>query len=131
MMIQRMDHFTLVTDALQETIAFYGRLGFSEGPRPGFSVPGAWLYLNGQAVLHVIERDAMPQPRRGVLDHMAYAGEGLGGFLALLGQHGIAHKLIRAPAPFRTWQVFFEDPNGCEVEVDFDAGEPRPGAAPP
>lgn len=124
-MISRMDHFTLVTDALQETVDFYGLLGLVEGPRPKFTVPGAWLYLDGKPVLHVIERQTMPEPRRGILDHMAYAGHGLDDFLSLLNRRGIAHKVIRAPAPFLTWQVFFKDPNGCEVEVDFDAGETR------
>ncbi|MDO8945103.1 MAG: VOC family protein [Desulfobacterales bacterium] len=122
-MIERMDHFTVVTDVLKETTDFYTGLGFMEGQRPNFTVPGAWLYLDGKPVLHIIERHTMPNPRRGVLDHMAFAGRGLQGFLALLDQRAIAYKVIRAPAPYLTWQVFFEDPNGCAVEVDFDAGE--------
>ena len=32
----------------------------------------------------------------------------------------------RAPEPFRTWQLFCFDPNGIEVEMDFDPAEPGP-----
>ena len=52
--IQRMDHFTVVTDWLQLTQDFYEALGLTEGPRPDFGVPGLWLYAGGHAVLHEI-----------------------------------------------------------------------------
>ena len=38
----------------------------------------------------------------------------------------IQYRLTRAPDPFRTWQLFFPDPNGVEVEIDFDPSEPQP-----
>jgi hypothetical protein len=34
--------------------------------------------------------------------------------------------LRRAPDPFLTWQLFFPDPNGVEVEIDFDPAESVP-----
>ena len=46
--------------------------------------------------------------------------------LALLRSKRIRYSLIRAPRPFSTWQVFFEDPNGVEVEIDFDPQESVP-----
>jgi catechol 2,3-dioxygenase-like lactoylglutathione lyase family enzyme len=126
MHIQRMDHFTIVTDRLEETLAFYAMLGLHEGARPDFGVPGAWLYAEDRAILHVIEVTNMPEPRRGALDHMAYRAQGLEATTQLLEERGIPHRIIRTPAPFRMWQLFFLDPNGVDVELDFDPEEIAP-----
>ena len=126
MQIQRMDHFTIVTDRLGETIAFYAMFGLQAGARPAFGVPGAWLYVLDKPILHVIEVSSMPDPRRGVLDHMAYRAHGLLATTKLLDEHEIPHRIIRTPAPFRMWQLFFMDPNGVDVELDFDPAEIAP-----
>jgi catechol 2,3-dioxygenase-like lactoylglutathione lyase family enzyme len=126
MPIQRMDHFTIVTDRLDETLAFYAMLGLRAGARPNFGVPGAWLYAAEQPILHVIEVTNMPEPRRGALDHMAYHAQGLLATTQLLKERGIAHRIIRTPAPFHMWQLFFVDPNGVDVELDFDPEEIAP-----
>lgn len=126
--IQSMDHFTIVTANVATTREFYECLGLVPGTRPDFPIPGLWLYANGKALLHVIAvaEAAMPEPRRGVLDHMAFRGRGLIETVAWLKSRDVAHRLVRAPAPFRTWQLFFLDPNGAEVEIDFDPAEPAP-----
>src|ERR1700751_3368972 len=126
MQIQRMDHFTIVTDRLDETLAFYAMPGLHAGARPNFGGPGAWLYGGQQPILHVSEVATMPEPRRGSLDHMAYHAQGLLATTRLLQERGIAHRLIRTPAPFRMWQLFFMDPNGVYVELDFDPEELAP-----
>lgn len=124
--IKRMDHFTVVTDRLDVTQAFYERLGLKVGPRPDFGFPGLWLYASGHAVLHVVTAQAMPESRRGVIDHMAFRGEDIVATLKLLKSHGIPYRLLRLPRPWSTWQVFFHDPNGAEVEIDFDAAQAVP-----
>ena len=124
--IRRMDHFTVVTDRLEETRDFYSKLGLKVGPRPDFPVAGIWFYAADQAVLHVVAVDELPDEPRGVIDHIAFYGEGLADTLALLDAEKIAYRVIRTPRPFSTWQVFFNDPNGAEVEIDFDASEPAP-----
>jgi catechol 2,3-dioxygenase-like lactoylglutathione lyase family enzyme len=126
-MITRMDHFTIVTDRLDVTRRFYTELlEMEEGPRPPFPVPGCWLYISQQPVLHVISVKEMPEPRRGVLDHMAFRAEGLMRTLNRLDAAGVSYRIIRAPGELRTWQVFFMDPNGVEVELDFDPAESAP-----
>lgn len=126
-MILRMDHFTIVSDRLHETFDFYVRvLGLVEGARPPFPIPGFWLYAHQQPVLHVVGVAQMPEPRRGVLDHMAFRAQGLQTVWAHLDEHGVAFKVIRAPGTERTWQLFMQDPNGVEVELDFDASEVPP-----
>ena len=122
--ILRPDHFTIVTDDLAVTEAFYTNiLGFSVGPRPDFKFPGLWLYANDKAILHVMQVDNMPSPRRGVLDHMAFRGENINALLRKLTSAGLAYRLKPTPAPWVQWQVFFEDPNGAVVELDFDGKE--------
>ncbi|EPA96185.1 VOC family protein [Pseudomonas sp. G5(2012)] len=126
-MILRMDHFTIVSDQLQVTRDFYVEvLGLVEGPRPPFPVPGFWLYTRNQPVLHVVGVAQMPEPRRGVLDHMAFHASGLQTMCTRLIEHGVRFKIIRAPGSQRTWQLFMQDPNGVEVELDFDASEEPP-----
>ena len=122
--ILRPDRFTIVTDDLAVTEAFYTNiLRFSVGPRPDFKFPGLWLYANDKAILHVMQVDNMPSPRRGVLDHMAFRGENINALLRKLTSAGLAYRLKPTPAPWVQWQVFFEDPNGAVVEIDFDGNE--------
>ncbi len=126
-MITRMDHFTLVSDNLNATRQFYVEvLGLAEGPRPPFPVPGFWLYAGEHPVLHVVGVTQMPEPRRGVLDHLAFRAEGLARTWLILERYGIRFSVVRAPGAERTWQLFMQDPNGAEVELDFDATELPP-----
>ena len=126
-MILGMDHFTIVTNQLETTRRFYvDLLGLQEGPRPPFPVDGLWLYVNGKAILHVISVDTMPNPRRGVLDHMAFSAQGFSSTLDKLDQYDVRYRIIRAPGDERTWQVFFKDPNHVDVELDFDPSETPP-----
>lgn len=125
--IQRMDHFTVVTDQLEATRAFYvDLLQLDVGFRPEFPVPGFWLYANNHAVLHIIEVKAMPEPRRGAIDHIAFWAQDLKATLARLKEANVDVRIIRAPRPVSTWQVFFDDPNGVEVELDFEPAEEPP-----
>jgi catechol 2,3-dioxygenase-like lactoylglutathione lyase family enzyme len=124
--IKAMDHFTVVSNRLEETLVFYQRLGLSQGPRPEFGIPGLWLYAGHIPILHVIGVDRLPESRRGVIDHIAFTSEGLEAALSTLKAAGIPYSIIRTPRPFSYWQVFCEDPNGAEVELSFAATEPKP-----
>jgi catechol 2,3-dioxygenase-like lactoylglutathione lyase family enzyme len=121
-----MDHFTIVTDRLADTLAFYAVLGLTEGPRPDFGFGGAWLYVGERAILHIVETGTMPSVRRGAIDHMAFAGEGLLEIAGRLRAMGIPYRILRTPRPFSRWQMFFLDPNGVDVELDFVIEETPP-----
>ncbi len=124
MTILKPDHFTVLTDDLAATETFYTELlGFTVGPRPDFSFPGIWFYAGDKAILHVVQRDKMPEARAGVLDHMAFRGKDINGLLSKLKAAGVDYRVKRLPDPFNDWQVFFHDPNGAKVEVDFDGVE--------
>ena len=118
------DHFTVLTDDLLVTEDFYTNLlGFTVGPRPEFKFSGLWLYANNAPILHVMQVEKMPNPRKGVLDHMAFRGKGVNALLAKLKTAGLNYRITRTPEPWNQWQVFFADPNGAVVEVDFDGQE--------
>ena len=84
--------------------------------------PGAWLYADGQAILHVIAGRPLPNPRRGVLDHMAFSATNLKQATERLKAHGVRYDLGRQTET-GVWQLFFQDPNGAMVELDFDPKE--------
>jgi len=124
--ITEMNHFTVLARDLAETKSFYiDLLGLSEGPRPPMGFPGAWLYAGGRPVLHVIGGRALPPDPKGVLDHMAFSATGLADFASRLRADGVSYDL-RRQAGSQVWQLFFFDPNGARIEIDFDAGEPAP-----
>lgn len=125
MAVVGMNHFTILTDDLEATLAFYGELlGLKAGPRPPFTFPGAWLYAGGagEPILHVIAGRARAELGKGVIDHMAFTGRGLDKVLAKLKARGVASELRKLPG-YGTWQLFFHDPNGAKVEIDFDPAE--------
>jgi catechol 2,3-dioxygenase-like lactoylglutathione lyase family enzyme len=128
MAVSGMNHFTILTDNLDATLEFYREhLEFSPGPRPPFTFPGAWLYAAGGSdpILHVIAGRDKKELVKGVLDHMAFTAQGLAGSVVKLKDRGIAYELRKLPG-YGTWQLFFNDPNGAKVELDFDAAEPAP-----
>ena len=45
--------------------------------------------------------------------------------MARLKAKGVDYELRRLPE-YGTWQLFFHDPNGAKVEIDFDAAEAAP-----
>ena len=121
-----MNHFTVLTDDVPRTVRFYGDLlGLTEGARPPLGFPGAWLYAGEHAVLHVVGGRPRNELRTGVIDHMAFSATGLAATVAALDAKGIAHQ-CRQQAGSGVWQVFFHDPNGAKVELDFAPEEPAP-----
>jgi catechol 2,3-dioxygenase-like lactoylglutathione lyase family enzyme len=126
MPVTEMNHFTVLSDDLERTRAFYvGLLGLRDGPRPPLGFPGAWLYAGERPVLHVIAGRALPAERRGVLDHMAFSATGVADIASRLENAGIEYDL-RRQTETNAWQLFVFDPSGARVELDFDANEPGP-----
>jgi catechol 2,3-dioxygenase-like lactoylglutathione lyase family enzyme len=123
-----MNHFTILTDDLPATLAFYEEfLALKPGPRPPFTFPGAWLYAEGGSdpILHIVAGKSRELLVKGVIDHMAFSGRGLKDTVQKLQGRGVTYELRRLPA-YGTWQLFFHDPNGAKVEIDFDPAEAAP-----
>jgi catechol 2,3-dioxygenase-like lactoylglutathione lyase family enzyme len=120
-----MNHFTILTDNLDATIAFYADfLDLHPGARPPFKFPGAWLYAveGKEPILHVIAGRDRSVLNQGVIDHMAFTSRDLDGTLRKLKARDISYELRRLP-DWGTWQLFFNDPNNARIELDFDAVE--------
>ena len=79
--------------------------------------------------MHIVAWGPLPQPRAGVLDHMAFGATDLPGTLDKLKQHAIDDELIHQVGS-RVWQVFFHDPKGAKIELDFAPKESPSREAP-
>lgn len=122
-MIEGLNHFTVIAEDYERTLAFYTQLvGLEAGPRPDLGFPGAWLYAGGRAIVHVYADRPVPAQRAGVIDHIAFSARNLGQVKARFDAAGTPYEL-RRQAGAGTWQLFCHDPNGARVELDFDAGE--------
>lgn len=121
----RLDHVTLTSARMDETIAFYGTiLGMRPGFRPqlksnGVKVDGVWLYADGgdYPILHIIDRQLEDGPT-GAFNHFAFRGTDLLAFLDRLRAHAIDFKASPVADTADT-QVHFFDPNGIKVEMIF------------
>jgi catechol 2,3-dioxygenase-like lactoylglutathione lyase family enzyme len=123
MAVSGMNHFTILTDDVPGTVEFYGRLlGLRDGPRPDLGFPGAWMYAGDVAVLHIVGGKAREQLRAGVIDHIAFTAHDLADTIATLTAYNVEH-ICRQQVGTGLWQVFFHDPNGARVELDFSFNE--------
>lgn len=127
-----LDHFNIRTRHLAETVRFYEDvLGLEKGPRPNFAFPGAWMYSEGKAVVHLVDisQTAEPQkPDSGVVHHVAFASHGFDGMKQRLATKGVTFDSRQVPGG-QLWQIFVLDPNGVMIELNYEAALEQ-GAAP-
>jgi catechol 2,3-dioxygenase-like lactoylglutathione lyase family enzyme len=118
-----LDHYNVSTRNLDETVQFYENvLGFTNGPRPAFNFPGAWLYSAGHPVLHlndISQTDRQQRPDSGVIDHVAFSSRGFETIKQHLTSKGVLFRVNQVPSSTR-WQIFLRDPNNVEIELNFE-----------
>jgi hypothetical protein len=90
------------------------------GARPPYSFGGAWLYLNDQAVLHLVESESPPAGAEPKIEHFAFRATGLNEFIARLDVSSVSYRRATVPATGLE-QVHFSDPDGNHIEVGFAA----------
>ncbi len=137
MSLQRLDHYSIRTAALEQTRNFYVNvLGLEEGFRPAFDFPGHWLYCGERAVVHLIGVTASSKQDlddflgdreiaadgSGALDHVAFRAEDLPALRQRLAEHQLGCRERTIPA-LDLHLVFIEDPNGIVVELNYVAAE--------
>jgi catechol 2,3-dioxygenase-like lactoylglutathione lyase family enzyme len=119
-----LDHYNVSTRKLNETVQFYEEvLGFTNGPRPPFNFPGAWLYSAGHPVLHlndIFKTDAQQRADSGVIDHVAFGSRGFEAMKRHLTGKDVPYRVNQVPNSAR-WQIFLRDPNNVEIELNFEA----------
>ena len=127
MAIRNINHINIGTDRLEETRAFFRDvLGLTEGWRPNFAFPGAWLYAGDTAVVHLVELKAGKRPSsEAALDHFAFEIDDYEGTLKRVKGAGVEHRAVEVPgAPIR--QIFLRDPNGVNIELNYSVPATAP-----
>ena len=137
MPVERLEHFLVQTADMAATRDWYVKtLGFEEGPHPDFKFPVCWLYLGGEAVIHITEGGKNTSTNRrlylgqqsdavegtGVIDHMAFRCTGLEQMLENLRKSGVEFKQ-RQVDDQGLYQLFLFDPNGIKIELNFANAE--------
>lgn len=143
MPVGKLDHYSIRTPEVEASRRFYTEvMGFAVGFRPPFKFPGIWLYNGAQypettGVVHIIgidpndpqglkdylgDREVTSLQGTGTVDHMAFVATGLADMRARLQNHGIAFRERTVPS-LGIHQVFFEDPSGVTLELNYPAAE--------
>lgn len=137
MPLTQLDHVNVRTSGLARMIRFYSDvLGMQEGERPPFNFGGAWLYLEGNPVVHLVEVAEQPgQPSVGKpqIEHFAFRARDLPGVVTGLKNLGVEYRQVTIPTgpagaepagdiPGNI-QIFLRDPDGNHIEIQFDASE--------
>lgn len=138
MKIRKLAHFSIRTADLAASARFYTDiLGFVAGFRPAFDFPGVWLYQDGEerdyGIVHLVGLDpAAPAGLAdylgdkgtdslrggGAIDHIAFVADDLPAALQRLQSGGVSFR-HRAVPTLGLDQLFFEDPNGITIELNF------------
>lgn len=121
MPVKSLDHVNIRTADLARSIAFYRDvLGMEQGWRPAFQFNGAWMYLDGNAFVHLVEVQAEPTPGNALsLEHFAFMAEDMVEFVAVLKARDIPYRPVDVPGTTIT-QINFHDPDGNHIHVDFE-----------
>jgi len=121
-----LDHFNIRTRNLDETVRFYQDiLGLEKGAPPNFAFPGAWMYSEGKAVVHLVDiskTDERQKPDSGVVHHVAFASQGFAGMKQRMQSTGMAFDSRQVPGG-DLWQIFVNDPNGVMIELNYEAAK--------
>ena len=144
MPIRKLGHYSIRTGHLEESRRFYVEvMGFHEGYRPAFDFPGVWLDQGDDeadyGVVHLIgtagggdglaeylgERPDLAQGT-GVVDHLAFLANDVEEFRERLAARSIDYRERTVP-DLGLHQMFFEDPSGLTIEMNFPALEVETG----
>jgi catechol 2,3-dioxygenase-like lactoylglutathione lyase family enzyme len=117
----RLDHINIRAprELIDQVRRFYhDLLGLVEGPRPDFGSEGHWLYAGERALVHLSVSDNGAGGQTGHLDHVAFQSSDLQALRARLESMGVGFRSNHIPELDMT-QVFFTDPAGIGIEVNF------------
>lgn len=127
MPLTKFDHVNVRTGKLAEMIEWYGDvLGLTEGFRPNFPFPGAWLYLGDQAIIHLVGTDPAPTPFAEDedlrMEHFSFRATDYPAFQTKLDARGIESRVTKLD-DIGLVLVNIRDPDGNHIHVDFEMSE--------
>lgn len=132
MAVEALDHVNIITDRLDETAAFYGRLLDLEprdGPPPLLPAQVQWMHdREGRAIIHInsvdcpraYDRQVEPGALTGALHHVALRCSDYDGTVARL-EAMDADFQVNAIDAIGLRQIFTADPNNVLLELNFFA----------
>jgi catechol 2,3-dioxygenase-like lactoylglutathione lyase family enzyme len=125
-LVRGLDHINIRTADLSATKAlFVGVLGLTEGWRPPFPFPGAWLYAGDKDVVHLVQVDRPAAASEGSsLDHFAFEIEDYDEALRRVEGTGLRFRTLDTPGT-TVKQIFVRDPNGVTFELNWKGASPR------
>jgi catechol 2,3-dioxygenase-like lactoylglutathione lyase family enzyme len=114
-----LDHVNLRTAKLPEMTAFYRDIiGLRVGDRPDFGFPGAWMWVDNHAAVHLVGMDAGLHPKEPQIEHFAFRCEGLETFMQKCRDKDVPYYVAVVPGTGLK-QVNVFDPDGNKVEMQF------------
>jgi catechol 2,3-dioxygenase-like lactoylglutathione lyase family enzyme len=144
MPLSHIEHLLVASDDIDATRDWYARvLGMKPGPHPDFGFPVHWMYLGGVDVVHIgpsaksagdIQKKYLGRTSQasnvgtGAIDHIAFRATGLPQMIEHLRAEGVPFSQRRANGQ-ALFQLFFYDPNGIKIELNYAAAEAE-GIAP-
>ncbi len=120
MVTHGLDHINIDTALVHETIEFYQEvLGLENRPndRPAFDFPGAWLFLEDRAIIHLNFVEESRAASTGAFNHIAFTATDLSEVTQALDALGVDYRVSDRPELGLT-QVFATDPNQIMVEIN-------------
>jgi catechol 2,3-dioxygenase-like lactoylglutathione lyase family enzyme len=125
-LIRALDHVNIRTNDLAATKAlFVDVLGLSEGWRPPFPFPGAWLYAGGKDVVHLVGVETAATSSDGsALDHFAFDIGDFDDALRRIEATGLTFRATATPGT-SVKQIFVRDSNGVTIELNWKGDRPR------
>src|SRR5262245_26788004 len=131
-------HCPVAAADVDATRDWYARvLGMRAGPHPDFGFPVHWMYLGEVDVVHIgpSAKNAGENQKKylgrtsrksadgtGAIDHIAFRATGLRTMMAHLEKEKVAFSRRRANGQ-ALFQLFFYDPNGIKIELNYNAAE--------
>jgi catechol 2,3-dioxygenase-like lactoylglutathione lyase family enzyme len=123
---------------LEATEKFYADfLGMTYAPRPDLGFPGAWLNIS-DTMFHLVEKEDPeeldPWYKRtesaSSVDHIAVKAHGFDNMKQQAIDGGIDWRQMSLPSA-GLWQLFFLDPNGVIIELNFPIADEPAGSVGP
>src|SRR3954465_1979710 len=140
MRVSHIEHFLVAADDIDATRDWYARvLGMRAGPHPDFGFPVHWMYIGETDVVHIGPSAKQANARQkqylgraaqadaagtGAIDHIAFRASGLSDMVAHLEKEKIPFTRRQANGQALV-QLFFYDPNGIKIELNYAAGEAK------
>ncbi|MGE4242370.1 VOC family protein [Ramlibacter sp.] len=114
-----LDHYNVYCKDLAASVHFYERyVGLRIGDRPPLPFPGAWLYADDKAVLHLIAESGRQDEGSGAIDHVSINCSGIRSAIDRIKADNLPVDVRLVPG-MQLQQVFIRDPDGVLIELNF------------